>query len=134
MDGVQLPQGNTGPIWGDSLLFTRNSWHSLDQSRKSKRLRWSWSHLVVLNLCINLVITKYKLKSQYVKQTQLWPLTVSKWVLSLIWQAYHKIVINMFPLHICRPNDYTTEISVLLQIQLYNIFTNVISIILKSFH
>ena len=51
----------------------------------------AWSHPVVLNLCINLFITKYKLKSQYVKLTQLWPLTV-KWVLSLIWQAYQKYV------------------------------------------
>ena len=32
---------------------------------------------MVLNLCINLVITKYKLKSQYVKLTQLWTLTVN---------------------------------------------------------
>ena len=31
---------------------------------------------MVLNLCINLVITKYKLKSQF-KLTQLWPLTVN---------------------------------------------------------
>ena len=31
----------------------------------------------------------------------------------------------MFPLHICRPNDYAIEISVLLQIQFFNIFTNV---------
>ena len=36
----------------------------------------TWSHPVVLNLCINLVITKYKLKSQF-KLTQLWPLTVN---------------------------------------------------------
>ena len=65
------------PLQGDSLLFTRNSWYSLDQYRKDERLRWPWSHPVVLNLCINLVITKYKLKSQYVKLTQLWPLTVN---------------------------------------------------------
>ena len=31
-----------------------------------------------------------------------------------------KLIKNMFPLHICRPNDYTTEISVLLQIQFCN--------------
>ena len=30
---------------------------------------------MVLNFCINLVITKYKLKSQF-KETQFWPLTV----------------------------------------------------------
>ena len=73
---VQLPQGYTEPLWGDSLLFNRNSWYSLNQSQKDERLRWPWSHPVVLNLCINLVITKYKLKSQF-KLTQLWPLTVN---------------------------------------------------------
>ena len=87
--GVQMPQGYTEPLWEDSLLITRNSWYSLNQSRKDERLRWPWSHPVVLNLCINLVITKYKLKSQYVKLTD-W--TVSRWVLSLIWQAYQKYV------------------------------------------
>ena len=34
---------------------------------------------------------------------------------------------NMFPLQRCRPNDYATEIIVLLQIQFYNIFTNALS-------
>ena len=29
---------------------------------------------------------------------------------------YGKLIKNMFPLHICRPNDYTIEISFLLQI------------------
>ena len=77
VDGVNLPQDYTEPLWGDSLIFTRNSWYSLNQSRKNERLRWPWSHLVVLNLFINLVITKYNLKSQYVKLTQLWPLTVN---------------------------------------------------------
>ena len=43
-----------------------------------------------------------------------------------------RLIKNMFPLHICRPNDYTTEISVLLQIQFYSIFTTVPSIIFKS--
>ena len=45
-----------------------------------------------------------------------------------------RLIKNMFPLHICRPNDYAIEISVLLQIQFYNIFTNVPSIIFKSCH
>ena len=72
-----VPQGYSEPLWGDSLIFTRNSWYSLDQSRKDKRLRGPWGHPVLLNLCINLVITKYKLKSQNVKLTQSWPLTVS---------------------------------------------------------
>ena len=57
---------------------------------------------MVLNSSINLVITKYKSNSQYAILTQLWPLTVSKWVLSLTWQAYHKIVKNQFLPHICR--------------------------------
>ena len=77
VDGVQLPQGYTELLWGDSLLFSRNSWYLLNQSRKDERLRWPWNHSVVLNLCINLVITKNKSKSQYVKLTQLWPLTVN---------------------------------------------------------
>ena len=77
VDGVQLPQGYTKPLWGDSLLFTKNSWCSLNQSRKDEMLRWPWSHPVVLDLCITVVITKYKLKSQYVKLTLLWPLTVN---------------------------------------------------------
>ena len=51
---------------------------------------------------------------------------MSKWVLSLTWQNYHK---NLFSLHICRRNDYTTEINGLLQVQFYNIFTDVLSII-----
>ena len=41
-----------------------------------KFLVWPWSHPVVLNLGINPVITKYKLKSQF-KLIQLWPLTVN---------------------------------------------------------
>ena len=39
---------------------------------------WFWTRdSPNLSLCINLVIAKYKLKSQYVKLTQLWPLTVN---------------------------------------------------------
>ena len=72
-----VPQGYSEPLWGDSLLFTGNSWYSLNQSRKDERLRWPWSHPVVLNLFINLVITKHKLKLQYFKLIQLWPLTVN---------------------------------------------------------
>ena len=44
-----------------------------------------------------------------------------------------RLIKNMFPLHICRPNDYTINID-LLQIQFYNIFTNVPSIIFKCIH
>ena len=63
VDGMQLLQDYTEPLRGDSSLFTRNSWYLLNQSRTGERLRWLWSHPVVLNLCINLVITKYKLRS-----------------------------------------------------------------------
>ena len=42
-----------------------------------------------------------------------------------------RLVKNMFPLHICRPNDYTIEISVFLQIKFYKIFTDASSIIFK---
>ena len=43
---------------------------------------------------------------------------------------------NLFRVHgeIYRPNDYKIEIIVLLQIQFYNIFTNVLSNIFKRFH
>ena len=44
-----------------------------------------------------------------------------------------RLIKNMFPLHICRPNDYTTQIIVLLQVQFYSIFTNVLSNIFKRF-
>ena len=55
--------------------------------------------------------TKDKLKSQYVKLTQLWALTVN-----------------------CRPNHYTIDISVLrLEMQFYNIFPNVLYIISLNF-
>ena len=85
MYGVQLSQDYTEPLWGDSLVFTRNSWYSLSQSRKDERLRWPWNHPVVLNLFINVVITKYKLKLQF-KLFQLWPLTVNCFKVS--YQSY----------------------------------------------
>ena len=39
VDGLQLPQSYTEPLRGDSLLFPRNPWDSLDQYRKDERLR-----------------------------------------------------------------------------------------------
>ena len=137
MYGVQLPQGYTDPLWGGSLLFTRNYWYSLNLSQKNEKLRWPWSHPVVLNLSINLVITKYELKSQYIKVTQLWPCELFQSDFSVL---SGRLIKNMFPLHICRPNDYTIEIIVLLQIQIYNIllmffplFCNVFTNILKIY-
>ena len=44
-----------------------------------------------------------------------------------------RLIKNIFPLHICRPNDDTIEMKVLLQIQFYNIFTNVLSNIFRRF-
>ena len=44
------------------------------------------------------------------------------------------LIENNFPLHICRPNDYTIEIVVFLQIQFCNIFTNGFSNVFKRFH
>ena len=64
VEGVQLPQG--------LKATTRRQW----LYRKDERLGWPRSHPVVLNLCINLVITKYKLKSQ-LKLTHSWPLSVN---------------------------------------------------------
>ena len=55
---------------------------------KDERLRRTVSHPVVFNLCINVVIIKYKLKPQ---------------------SCYYKVVKNLFPLHIRRPNDYIAE-------------------------
>ena len=46
LDGVQLPQGYAEPLQGDSLLFTRNSWYSLDQYRKDERLRCVSTYLI----------------------------------------------------------------------------------------
>ena len=102
----------------------------IESISKDERLRWPWDDPVVLNLRIKLVITKYKLKSQF-KLTQLWPLTVN--CFEVISQYYWAGLPNLFPLHIWRPNDDTIEI-VLLQIQFYNIFTNVLSNIFKHFH
>ena len=119
------------PLRGDSLLFTRNSWYSLDQYGKDERLRWPWSYLVVLSLCINLVITKYKLKSQF-KQTQLWPLTMNCFKVNS--QSYLAGLSKIYFLcTYCRTNDYATEVIALLQIQFYNIFTNVLFNFFKRF-
>ena len=66
-----------------------------------------------LSSYINLVIAKYEVKSQYVKLTQLWPLTVNYVKVSsqsYLAGLYHKIIKYLFPLHICRPNDYAAEI------------------------
>ena len=63
MDGVQLLQGWTEPLQGDRLLL--NSWYLLDQCWKDERLRLPCKYPVVLNLFINIVNTKYKLKSQF---------------------------------------------------------------------
>ena len=63
--------------------------------------------------------------------------TVSKWVLSFIWQAYHKIVKNLFPLHICRPNDHTREISyfapTIFLLMFFPLFSKVFPDILKIY-
>ena len=36
-------------------------------------------------------------------------LTLSKWVLSPVWPVYHKVVKNLFPLHICWTKENTVE-------------------------
>ena len=131
VNGMHLPQGFTEPLWGDSLLFTRHSWYSLNLSRMDERLRRPWSHPVVLNLYIYLLITKYKWVLKWVSHNTNNVLPKTKWVLSLIWQTHQKYV--YIALHMCRSSDYAID-SVLLQIQFYNIFTNVPSIIFKSCH
>ena len=43
------------------------------------------------------------------------------------------LIKNMFPLHICRPNDYTIKIIVFLQIQFNSVFTNVLPVFSNVF-
>ena len=88
MDGVQLAQGyraTTGRQF--SLVFTKfpesPGTHLINLGRmkgwvnlEATQWFWSWDPLN-LSSCINGVITKYKLKSKYVKLTKLWPLTVN---------------------------------------------------------
>ena len=137
MDGVKLPQGYTEPLREGSLLFTRNSWYSLDQYQKDERLRWPWSHPVVLNLCVNLVITKYELKSQ-LRLTQLWPLTVNCFKMSS--QFYLAGLWKIRFLCTCRPNDYTIEILFCFKFSFtifltmfFPLFSNVFTNILKIY-
>ena len=117
---LSMSENNCGIYWLDSF----NSLTSHNSLKSSKQFTVSVSRFLLgdsfhsqilkrgkfnLSSCINLVITRYELQSQYVKLTQLWSLTVNC-VLNLIWQDYHKIIKNLFPLHICRPNDHTAEI------------------------
>ena len=44
-----------------------------------------------------------------------------------------RLIKNMFPLHICRPNDYTIKIIVFLQIQFNSVFTNVLPVFSNVF-
>ena len=86
-----------------------------------------WSYTPNLSSSIILGITKYELKSQYVKLTQLWHLNV-KCVLSLIWQACHKIVKICFHCTYVEQMIIQQRFNVLLQLQFYNVFINVLSI------
>ena len=88
---------------------------------------------IYLYIYIYIVITKYKSKSQF-KLTQLFMTLNCKLFQSEFLVLSGRLIKNMFPLHICRPNDYTIQTIALLQIQLYNIFTNVLSNISKFFH
>ena len=115
------------------IKFTdwQSGWKSFFQYPKDEKLRWFWSNPVVLNLCINLVITKYK-KSTIETDS----------IITLKCELFQsefsvlsgRLIKNIFPLHICRPNDYTIETIVLLQIQFKNIFSNVLSNIFTRFH
>ena len=57
-----------------------------------------------------------------------------KVILSIIYQAYHKVVKNMFPLHIYRPNDYTAEISFFAPTSALQYFIDAFSNIFRSFN
>ena len=76
------------PIWGESLPFANKfpEIHGtyLTNLRRMKGLvsieatQWFWTRGPPdFSLCISLVIIKYKLNTQYVKLTQLWPLAKS---------------------------------------------------------
>ena len=88
----------------------------------------SWSHTPNHFSCTNLIIIKYELRSQYVKLTQLWPLTVNcvKVGLSVL---SRKLIVKFSK--ICFFCIYVDQMIIrqrnnaFLQLQLYNIFTNV---------
>ena len=64
MGEIQLPQSYTATMRREFTFYhyvSRNYWYSLHQSWKDERMRWPWSHPVVLKSCINVVTTKYKL-------------------------------------------------------------------------
>ena len=85
------------------------------------------THLATL--CVN--ITKYKLKSHYVKLTQFWPLNVNC-VLILTGRFIVKLSKICF---LCtNVNQMITQQRFLFQLQLYNIFTNVFSLFPKVFY
>ena len=87
---------------------------------------------MVLKLCINLVITKYRLKSQF-KLTQLWPFTVN-WVLSLIWQDYQNYVSSAHMETKCLyKRDYCFALNAVLSNMFFQIFSNVFTNILKIY-
>ena len=92
----------------------------------------SWLHTPNLSSWIDLVITKHTLKPQYVKFTQLWPLTVNcgfsvlsaRFIIKLpkiylLWTYVDQMIIQQ-------------RLNVLLQRQFYNIFTNVLSTIFTN--
>ena len=70
-----LPFANTFPeIHGTYLINLRR----MKGLVSIEATEWFWTRDPPnFSLCISLVITKYKLKTQYVKLTQLWPLTKS---------------------------------------------------------
>ena len=87
----------TKPLQGDSLLFTTKfpeipGAHLINLGRMKgwvdlEATQWFWTRDPPnLSSCINLVITKYKLKSQYLKLTQIWPLTVN--YIKISFQSY----------------------------------------------
>ena len=92
-------------------------------------------HTFNLSSCINLVITKYKLKSQYVKLTQLWSLTVNWTVSSTLSDRIIIKLSNIFWLCIYADQMIIQQrFNVLLELQFYNIFSKILSILSKSFH
>ena len=135
MTGFNCLKG-TERLWEGSLLFTTMFQKFLVLIRSTSE---GWKTVMILKpssrleLVYQLVITKYKLKSQNIKTDSIMTLNCEL-CQSEFSVLSGRLIKNTFPLYICRPNDYTIEIIVLLQIQLYNIFTNVLFIIFKGFH
>ena len=82
--------------------------YSSDQPRKDVKLSRPWNHLFVYQPSYYQIQIKVTISQTESIMTLNCELRRSEFC--LIWQAYHKIVENLFTLHTCRPNDYIAKI------------------------